>query len=174
MRGRRRPAAWLLLAAGIWGCASSTAPKGWLPEAEDAATFPYGAWVRLQEQDEDGNKSIVEGELIAVRDGSIVVLVGDRWIEIRKVRVRRIQATYYHAKLWPLSLWSTLGTVSTLSHGLGLIFSAPLWIIVGTAATAGASHEPEEVFPKVPWESLRPYARFPQGMPEGMDLSSGP
>lgn len=169
MRGRRRLAAWLLLAAGIPGCASSTAPKGWLPEAPEAATFPYGAWVRLQQEDDDGHKSIVEGELIAVRDDSIIVLSDGRWTEIGKERVRRVKADFYRPTLWPLTTWSGIGTVSTLSHGIGLIISAPLWIIVGVAATANTSHEPETVYPGVPWGSLRPYARFPQGVPDGLE-----
>jgi hypothetical protein len=164
----------LLLAGSGVGCASNTAPEGWLPAPEDAAAFPHGAWVTV-ERKQDGKRSRVDGELIALRDASVIVLAGRQWIEIPRDQTRKITATYYKARLWPLSLWSTVGTLSSLSHGWGLIVSAPLWIVVGTASTAATSHEPREVFPKASWEDLRRYARFPQGVPPGIDgLSSGP
>jgi hypothetical protein len=172
--GPKRALGWLLLAASGAGCASTTAPQGWLPDPEDTAAFPYGAWVTVERQ-EEGKTRAVDGELIAVRDSSVIVLADGQWMEIPRSGTKKVKATFYKARLWPLSLWSTVGTVSSLSHGFGLLISAPLWILVGTATTASASKEPEVLFPRVGWEKLRPYARFPQGMPPGMEeLPSGP
>ena len=33
--------------------------------------------------------------------------------------------------------WATAGSISTLSHGVGLLISAPVWIVSGVAMTSG-------------------------------------
>jgi hypothetical protein len=61
--------------------------------------------------------------------------------------------------------WGVLGTVSTLSHGLLLIVSAPLWVIssgivAGIESNAALVDHPEE-----PLAAFAKFARYPQGMP---------
>jgi hypothetical protein len=62
-----------------------------------------------------------------------------------------------------------LGTLSTISNGAFLLFTAPMWIIGGSIATGARSFEPIVDYPKRDWGHLAPFARYPQGMPRGID-----
>jgi len=60
-----------------------------------------------------------------------------------------------------------MGALSTLSNGYLLVFTAPLWMIGGTIAAHSQYHAPIVKTPNEEWERVRPYARFPQGLPPG-------
>jgi len=78
------------------------------------------------------------------------------WRDVRHVRVGRAEGTP------TFILWTVVGSVSTLSHGVALIFSLPVWLIAGIASAATAA-DPR---PRVETcEALRPSTRFPQGIP---------
>ena len=68
-----------------------------------------------------------------------------------------------------MALWTVAGTLSTASHGVALLLSAPAWIIGGSVATTKVSHAPLITYPSRPWSDLARYARFPQGLPIGLD-----
>jgi hypothetical protein len=59
-------------------------------------------------------------------------------------------------------VWGTLGLLSTISHGLFAVGSAPAWA-VATSGAAAAAWNPGHNFADC--DALRPYARFPQGVP---------
>ncbi len=59
--------------------------------------------------------------------------------------------------------WSIVGSASALSHGWWAILSLPLWGIAGGGATA-VSWNPRLGLASC--ELARPYARFPQGLPD--------
>jgi len=60
-------------------------------------------------------------------------------------------------------LWTGLGAVSTLSHGVWLIASAPVWGVVG-GISIGASGRRTELLGACTLE-VRSLARWPQGLP---------
>lgn len=62
-----------------------------------------------------------------------------------------------------LLAWSLVGTVSTISHGFFAIISATVWAAAGTAAS-WATWSPRLGLESC--ERARPFARFPQGLPE--------
>jgi hypothetical protein len=65
-----------------------------------------------------------------------------------------------------------LGTLSTISNGGFLIFTAPMWLIGGSLAVGGESRAPERKSPPLTWVELAPFARFPQGIPDGIALTA--
>ncbi len=75
--------------------------------------------------------------------------------------------TAYDARLRTLEMWTILGSVSTLSHGVALGLTPPLSAIAGSSATASASTSPR--IRSLDPAELRPYARFPQGLPSALD-----
>ena len=162
----------VLIAGGaLAGCARSTAPKGWLPQAVDAQSEAHGGWLSFQVK--GGRRGTVhEGELLAIQADSIFILERGAWFGLPTSQVAKATLMAYDANTGPLALWTLGGTLSTASHGLVLIFSAPIWILSGTAATASQSRAPRTTFTPATWERARAYARFPQGMPEGLDRSS--
>ena len=170
MRGHSR--AWLLLcAAAAAGCATSSAPRGFLRPPLEAQRSAYGGWIEvaLARQPHARTEETLSGELIAVGDDSIFVLGAAGLRAVAVPRIARARLMAYDAQYGALASWTLLGVLSTASHGVGLILSAPVWIVAGSAATAAQSHAPLRVVTR-PGElpSLRPFARFPQGLPPSL------
>ncbi len=157
-----------MLALFAMGCASTTAPPKWLSLPQETQRLAYGGWISINYQN-NRLPSEVHGELIAVHPDSVFVLVPNNLLGIPTAQIAKAKLTAFAANTAPLALWSILGTLSTLSHGVGLIISAPVWIISGTAATSAQSYTPQLSFPKKSWNEFRPFARFPNGLPPGFE-----
>ncbi len=150
------------------GCAGTTAPSKWLPRPDQAQALAHGGWISVQYA-EGRTKLQSHGELIAIHADSVFVLSVNSLKVIPKAKIKKATLTAYDANWGPLAAWSVLGTLSTASHGIGLIISAPVWILAGTIATSAQSYAPRITFPGKPWEEFRKYARFPNGLPPGLD-----
>jgi len=157
-----------MLALFAMGCASTTAPSKWLSLPQETQRLAYGGWISINYQN-DRTPTEVHGELIAIHSDSIFLLVSNNLIGIPTAKIAKAKLTAFDANTAPLVLWSVLGTLSTLSHGVGLIISAPVWIISSTAATSAQSYAPQLSFPKKSWTEFRPFARFPNGLPPGLE-----
>ncbi|MGD2135992.1 MAG: hypothetical protein PVF27_07530, partial [Gemmatimonadales bacterium] len=145
---------------------------------------PYGAWIEVTYvATPSTGRAQIAGEFIAVhRDTVFVLPMTNALAEIPIEQIRRARLAHYASQWELLALWTVGGAVSTVSHGLLLILSAPTWIVVGSIASAVHSHAPIErinagdwptwvlaarMAPK--WREMRRFARFPQGLPEGVD-----
>lgn len=173
MRIPSRRSAWAALVAGscLAGCASSTAPKGWLPRAVDAQSAAHGGWLSLRVT--GGSRGTIhEGELLAIQADSVFILERGACLGMPIAQVAAATLTAYDADTGLLALWTLIGTLSTASHGAGLILSAPVWIVAGSVARASDFHASQRTLTPATWEGGRAYARFPQGLPEGLDRSS--
>lgn len=166
MTTERRAAPLLLLAAAAFvlpACAANPAPEGWRPPAQEAERTVQGGWIVVKWRAGDV-KQRLEGELIAVDEKRLDVLTASGLRSVPREQVGGLKLVGYGTEGTSLGLWTLLGTVSTLSHGGFLLLTAPLWLIAGTAAAVGESNagfaKPEE---------LAKYARFPQGLPPGLD-----
>lgn len=153
----------------VTGCFHTTAPAGWLPTAVEAQREAYGGWIKL-DFSVGVERNAVHGELIAASSDSVHVLTSDSLVVVPTASVIAGTLTTYDGKYEALRLWTILGAVSTLSHGFALILTAPAWGVAGSLATASASKAPriESTNPSL----LRIYARFPQGLPPGLDARS--
>lgn len=158
------------IAVACVACASNTAPKGWLPNPTEAQATAYGGWIELT-YDEAGERH-TDGELIAVSAESVWVLSGNQGFAIPTGAVKSGKLTAYAAQKGGLTAWTVIGALSTISNGGFLIFTAPMWIIGGSLAVGGESRAPERKNPPLTWVELTPFARFPQGIPEGLELTS--
>lgn len=163
-RRRRALGAWLLLLGSA--CFRTTAPEGWLSVPDVAQREAYGGWIRLEPAQGTDTRSL-EGELIAATPDTLYVLTPDSLVAVATKALTSATLTTYDARLNELTTWTALGAVATLSHGVGLILTLPTWIIVGTTATASASKAPR--VESLDAAVLRPYARFPQGLPPAVD-----
>jgi hypothetical protein len=129
--------------------------------------------------------SPVKGELLAVGPEHVWVLARDGvrgvlFAEIEQVRVR------LHGldgrKAWA---WAALGAVatgvaltaacgSTDSDGCGKVFGITVgsWALLGAPSAASLAKSSRLFVHGPDFTPLRPYARFPQGLPEGLDPGS--
>ena len=162
---------WTGLATAVAGaaCAGSSAPKEWLPKPVEAQATAYGGWIELTHQS-SAEPRRTEGELIAVSADSVWVLSETHGVVIPTSAVGKGKLTVYAGQRGTLTTWTVLGALSTLSNGGFLIFTAPMWIIGGSIAIGGESRAAERKHPPLTWTELAAFARFPQGMPDGVEL----
>lgn len=171
MGGGRR-VAWVLLLAGVAdGCATNTAPRNFLPAPAASQRTAYGGWIEVTRGDARHPERSA-GELLAIQHDSVYLLSGRGPEVYAQSDVTSAKLTAYDSESGLLATWTLIGTLSTISHGWLLVLSAPVWIIAGSVTTAHQSHQPEFLFPTAAWEDLRAYARFPQGLPPGLDLAT--
>jgi len=150
------------------GCATRYAPRGWTPQLSEAQTQAYGGWVTVTHLEKDIK---ISGELIAVEDEMIYVLSDSGIHEVFLKDIKKLQLEVYWEKQRTLG-WGILGAISTLSHGWGSIISAPTWIIATVSAVPTEANSGLIVQSRKKMVDLRPFARFPQGFPKDIDLSS--
>ncbi|NIO48509.1 MAG: hypothetical protein GTN73_03580 [Candidatus Aminicenantes bacterium] len=152
------------------GCVASPAPKGWLPKLSEAQIQAFGAWLTVEYISEAETK-MSQGELIAVQDNNVYLLTGYGVDVVSTDMVQKATIALYKEKR-KVGTWALFGTLSTLSHGLWLIISAPVWIITGVSNAVGESKSGTLRYPNIKWQEIQKYARFPQGIPKGLRLES--
>lgn len=165
----RRGLGLVALSCCLVACYRSRAPERWLPTPVEAGSNPFGGWITLSVASPDGPRTL-DGELIAAEGDSVHVLGLSGIQSLALADVTDLKLEMFRVERVGLVTWTTLGIVASLSHGFVLVLTAPLWAIVGTAATSAYSHAPVVTTRNV--AALRSYARFPQGFPPGVDRST--
>lgn len=160
----------ILIVLEITGCAVKTAPEEWLSKPEKAAVRTFGAWINVTYKIE-GTTKLSKGELIAIEKDKLYLFGEEGLIAISVDKILRARVELYKTQEGLFAPWTIAGTLSTLFHGYGMVLTAPLWVISGITCTVGESKSGILEYPKVPLEEIRKFARFPQGIPEGLDLN---
>lgn len=128
--------------------------------------------------------SKVQGELLVVEADRVVVLANDgihdvAMPQIRQIRVRRHSFDGPKAWTWTIvgALVSGVGLGAACSSvegtsdcgGAAVLGAAP-WLIFGGLAALSAERTAFLKFDPGQGEGLRPFARYPQGLPPELDL----
>lgn len=152
------------LSALFFGCAAQHSPHGWLDSPHDIQTGTYGGWLRLETK----TTMKISGELIAISSDSIFVANETlHAFSLSDIESARLEA--YDAEIEHIGGWLILGSVSSISNGILILFTGPMWILGGGTATILRSYEPIFEYPDYDWSSLQMFARFPQGLPPGIN-----
>ncbi|MBI1807349.1 MAG: hypothetical protein HYR76_09900 [Ignavibacteria bacterium] len=155
----------VMICAFLTSCASTRAPSGWLPDADQARSSMFGGWVEIKSR-----QGQIWGELIAVSDDTVFVADTTlRAITSTEILSARL-VTYDGGGLMGLSV--LLGTLSTISNGGFLILTAPMWLIGGSIAATSRSYDPIIDYPAKPLKQFVPFARYPQGLPPNIDRTT--
>ena len=159
-----------LCAAVFAACAISPAPGGWLPTPSGTQADAHGGWIEVQLQTPG---VIARGELVALGEDTAYILTDHGLATIPFAHAQRAELWSFGSEAGILAGWAFLGTLSTVSNGFFLMLTAPMWMIGGTVSTAVRSREPRIIVQdRASWSQLRPFARFPQGLPPGLDRAS--
>jgi hypothetical protein len=172
--GRLRPLVAALGAGPVVACAVHTAPLGFLPTPQEAQSSAHGGWIELTLSG-DQEERLVEGELLAVTADSVWVLGvagGAGGVVVPTADVVRGRLTAYRWPSGQVTGWTVLGSFSTISNGLFLVFTAPAWIITGSLAGGAESRAAMRQVPPLEWATLAQFARFPQGISPGLSWES--
>jgi hypothetical protein len=144
--------------------ATHNAPTAWLPKPEETVSDSYGAWIEI-----NSLHGSFRGELIAVTEDTVFVA------HITLFSVATADITSARLVLYDtgrsLAVGRILGFFSTFSNGAFLLFTAPMWLIGGTIAVINRSYDPIVDYPKKPLNEFKPFARYPQGIPEQINRS---
>jgi len=160
----------LFLAVWMVRCATLSSPDGWLPKLNEAQSLAYGGWITVEHFDENQTKKTF-GELIAAQEDNLIILGEEGIAKIPVEKIRKGKLEVFKEKR-VAGVWAVLGTLSTLSHGIGLLLTAPVWIISGIGFAVAESMTGLMEFQGPPPEEVRKFARFPQGLPKDIDLQS--
>lgn len=151
-------------------CAGNPAPAGFLPSPAQAVRDVYGGWIEVTVS-AGRHDSTIAGELIAARADTVWVLPDSGPVAaVPTSTVKHGRVARYNSEAGAIAGFTALGVVSTISNGFLLGITAPLWIITGVVASSNESHAPLRGVPPLAWTDLAAYARFPQGLPPGIDL----
>ena len=163
----------VIMVAGLaWltGCAGNPVPQEWRQPARMVQHGPRGGWIRIETMETSGSAPagprFVQGELIAVDRAVIHVLTAGGLQSVPATSVRHATLVAYATPTGAFTAWAIAGGVSTLSHGGFLLFTAPTWAVGGiiAARTEGRAGKLREAVAR--------FARFPQGLPAGVDPQS--
>ena len=151
-------------------CAGNPASDGFLPSPAGAAHDVYGAWIQVTVP-VGRRDSTIAGELIAARADTVWILPDSGpVVTVPTSTVKHGRVARYNSEAGAIAGFTALGVVSTISNGWLLGITAPLWIITGIVASSNESRAPLRDVPPLVWANLAAYARFPQGLPPGIDL----
>ena len=166
------------------GCATTGAPRGWLPTASEAESRAHGGWIVVRH-----GASETRGELMSVSSDSLSVLATGGLTEIHKASISQAKLTAYDAQAGEFFALLTLGVPATgfglallgdsladgslsrsdglpvvlASVGFGLIVTYPLSFLTGLIAAPAQSRRPQLRYPHASWEAFGKYVRYPQG-----------
>jgi hypothetical protein len=130
--------------------------------------------VEVEHADGVTDRAYLAGELIAITEDSVFVAATtfygrDAFHGVALANVRRARLNAYRSNAAAMGGLVALGAVSTISNGYFLGLTMPMWIIGGSGATGARSFEPIVEYPRREWTLLAPFARYPQGLPAGID-----
>ncbi|MCC7438522.1 MAG: hypothetical protein IT211_08495 [Armatimonadetes bacterium] len=172
----------VLIIASVVGCVGYSH----LPKPKDIITHTKGAEVELFDANED---QLFDGELLAIQNDTLYILsliadsnyishigqqllVPNTWIgAIPKSFVGSMHLRVARTANSPTSagIWFTGLLASTLSHGFYIVATLPTTLAWGLPTVIDATTTAFHV--EVPEAELHKFARFPQGLPPGVNLS---
>ncbi len=153
-------------------CATMRAPENWLPEPEKISEDVYGAWITLK-LNNINDYYFLGGEFIGYEEKTVFLLNENGLSQIAVEEIQEAIIDLYQRETSSLTGWTVGMTLSTCSHGFGLIFTAPIWIISGIINSVIASHSGRfaKENPDDDWfEAVKRYSRFPGGISKEVDL----
>jgi hypothetical protein len=163
----------ILIILGLSAMYSCKGPEG-LPLP---AALPFevnGAHIQI----ENLSRQYTRGELIATNEQGVYVLMQldndeEQWggKELKLLPWNEIKAYTLHYAKGKDQNWRILVyTLGTLSHGFFAVFTLPINLIATSVAASNFVNEYALRDSELPRNDLWKYARFPQGIPEGVAL----
>lgn len=155
----------ILLVVSIFIFASCKTNKN-LPKYTEIDIHRFGSFIELNYRSDEH----LAGELIAVEKDSIVVLNDENnsCLKVAKAQIHNYYVRFANPKHY--GYFIPLLMLSTISHGYFSIITLPANLI-GTIVIASTGESAYKMDQKeLSYEQMKMYARFPQGVPEGIPI----
>ena len=155
----------------ITGCASTSAPEGWLSTIDSLKNDTRGSWIDIELKNP---KEIISGELISFQNDTIMTLAhyNNELVSTNINRVKRFKVAIFDPNLNLLNRYATLGFFSSLSHGFWALLTMPAWIIQGVRANIKYSKNAIKVFndnTNISFDDLNKFSRYRGPIPETIE-----
>lgn len=148
-------------------CTAVKAPRGSVPTMVKMGTDVYGGWITLHLND----SSEVAGELIAVSGEQVIICRPGETRPVPLAQITTAQLVMFKTQEGGYATWTFLNSLLTVANGFFLIFTLPVNLVTGiSTSTSEGRRENSLDYPATDWSELSKYARFPQGLPEGVEL----
>ncbi len=149
---------------------SSCTPK-YLPSSSQIDINEYGSYIEITLLKGKQAKTYIDGELIAI-DSSTIVLLEEKTRKCETVLVsdiKHFELRYAKPKryYWTIPICAAY----PLIHGFYAALTIPIHLIVTTIVTATGEAAFKYRDEGITYENLRMFARFPQGIPPGVELA---
>jgi hypothetical protein len=145
---------------------SCTSP-GYLPSYSDIDINEHGSYIKIFRK----STSNIEGELIAIDNNTIYVLTEhEKCITISVSDVNNFKLRYARQKHYGWTIPAFL--IYPLIHGGYSLYTMPIHLIVTITATVGGENAFTYSDKNMSFDKLKMFARFPQGIPNHIDLAS--
>lgn len=162
----------------FYGCATSYAPDNWLPDTDKIQTEAYGGWLTLHFKDQSTYRDYEiapKGEFICCDTTNVYLLTtSGKLLTIKKDQVAEAVLELDEKNTGTYAAITVIGSLTTISHGLYSGITFPAWLIIGIPTASGESmrdrYETENP-DKIYWNQIQIFARFPQGLPYGVNLN---
>jgi hypothetical protein len=154
---------YLTLSCFLWGCSSIK----FIPHNINVHQTTFGSYIDIKTLD----KQRIKGEIIEVTDEEIMVL--DLKFKIEEIKRKDIKKyKLVVAENTNYALPSLLLQAITLSHGLWAFVTFPITavniLIVNSTASNAFTFSAKEI----PYDDLYLFARFPQGIPDEVEIEN--
>jgi len=141
---------------------------GYLPTTSNIGVNEFGSYIRITQH----SGKYLRGELIAVDTSNIFVLIDNprQCVALPISQMKGFSLRYAKGKHygWTVPLYSLF----TISHGWFLIITFPVNLITTLVVTASGRNSFTYGEKDINIGYLSSFARFPQGIPPGIDISS--
>lgn len=155
----------IVLLIHLGGC---TAPA-YVPKPANVDLSARGSYITLNVKGRESRNTYIKGELIAVSDEKVYILKGKETIkQLDSVRVDHIRHYKFRFAKPSRFNWSVpIYSLASISHGWFIPISTPINILLTSIIAGGPGYKYNQT--EIPIGLLNRYARFPQGIPEGLD-----
>lgn len=176
MSGRRAELA-IAAAAAValltLGCAGSPGDRAHLMTAEESMDAAYGGWVEVRGvSDPVGRpRTMVAGELLAANADTLWILSTAGPDTVVRGPGLNVKLVCEHNKAGDIATYGLLMTPVCVVNGFFFLVTAPLtWLAAASDGYAQSKVGVVEI-DQGTWDDCGACARFPQGMPPGLDAS---
>ena len=171
----------LFIALVIFACFSCVPRPAYAPEYSIMPTDPYGSSIIVRHKNPSKNKLIrTEGELIAIENDTLIILTNEsknrsksherkyKIIKIDKINLRSY--ILHYAKINGGRAYMFSAALVPL-HGYYMVLTLPVNLFIFLITDSSESNYYSLAGKKIHFDQLYKFARFPQGIPEGLDLT---
>lgn len=153
-----------LMGLGLIIMLSACSNKSYLPSSGQVGTSPYGARIILKTED----RGMLTGELIAV-EGKMLYFVNERTLQCDTIKKDSVQTYQVQFARQRIKGWFIpFATLAGASFGYNSFFMVPINLFSSIALVSMSKRASRYNESDIIWRDLHQFARYPQGLPEGM------